>query len=524
MRNGRQSKTAVGALADFHWLVSLIRRLRPDLCKLFRCRSSISLEFARWLAYAGRGEYRALRQCPEYARLFDSTLGIFNISPLEALIYLERADVRAAYPLPEKREDYRRWFYLHGVDEHNLFETLGEEGKRRYWAAHGQKARIETVLEPATQVASPQFGVNLVGYAYGELGIGEDLRMTARALQAAGVPFGIINFPPGKEIPQNEMSMARHVGADAPYGINIFCLTALETGRYFAEQGADLFKCRFNIGYWPWELARWPQEWRDLTKLVDEVWVSSRHIYDALAPVCDKPVLIMPLAVDCSGVSGLGRSDYGLPADDYLFCFSFDLNSSIWRKNPGACLAAFQTAFPKGALPCGRRPGLVIKCHKPARANADWDALKKAAQGDARIHIVEQTLTRPDLLALYRACDCYVSLHRAEGYGRGLAEALLLGLEVIATGYSGNVDFCRAAEGAHLARYKLIPVRAGQYPYGGGQSWAQADIGHAAELMRQCAASGKKGHAGDDFEFTLANAGKRYARRLRLLWQSGTTA
>lgn len=147
------------------------------------------------------------------------------------------------------------------------------------------------------------------------------------------------------------------------------------------------------------------------------------------------------MAVEVGGISDLGRKDFNLPEDACLFCFSFDLNSSIHRKNPRACLNAFQKAFPVNEV-TERPVGLVIKCHKPKRANEQWDRLKEAAERDHRIFIVEETLSRPDLLALYKSCDCYLSLHRAEGFGRGMAEALLPGLEVIATGYSGNVDYC----------------------------------------------------------------------------------
>lgn len=185
----------------------------------------------------------------------------------------------------------------------------------------------------------------------------------------------------------------------------------------------------------------------------------------------------MPLAVEVGGISDLGRKDFNLPEDACLFCFSFDLNSSIHRKNPRACLKAFQKAFPVDEV-TERPVGLVIKCHKPKRANEQWDRLKEAAERDHRIFIVEETLSRPDLLALYKSCDCYLSLHRAEGFGRGMAEALLPGLEVIATGYSGNVDHCRGNPAAHLVDYKLVPVKKDEYPYGEGQCWAEAARGY----------------------------------------------
>ena len=139
------------------------------------------------------------------------------------------------------------------------------------------------------------------------------------------------------------------------------------------------------------------------------------------------------------------------------------------------------------------------------------------AAKDARIHIVEGTLPRAELLALYQACDCFLSLHRAEGFGRGLAEALQLGLHVIATGYSGNADFCRAPH-ADLVRYRLIKVKKGQYPYGEGQVWAEADVEHAAELMRVFVARKSKTlERTDSPAFSAAVVGKRYRRRLQAI-------
>lgn len=112
---------------------------------------------------------------------------------------------------------------------------------------------------------APAFGVNLIGFAFGELGIGEDLRMAAQACDAAGVPFKVLNIDPGKHLRQADRLLAPHCTddvAELPYAINLFCLTAADTQRVYAERGAALFDGRHNIGWWPWELPVWPQRWR----------------------------------------------------------------------------------------------------------------------------------------------------------------------------------------------------------------------------------------------------------------------
>lgn len=451
------------------WIVSLIERLRPDLCKMFPKQGDrFRPGFTGWLVTSGMREYRSLIEDSELREYLNEVDGQTGLNRLIALVYASRPDVQAAFPLDNGIGSIENWFVRHGIQEHGLLPLIrGPEQQ-----THGTMKR--------------EFGVNLIGYVYGQLGIGEDLRMAARSLLAANVPVTLIDFPPGKDIPKNDYSMLAHVSKVGPYAYNIFCMTALEHGRYFAEHGKAQIQGRYNIGYWPWELSRWPDDWKDLTRLVDEVWVSTQHTYDALAPVSDVPVFIMPMAVELGEVTSFksrtkAREFFRLPSKAKLFCFSFDLNSSIHRKNPQACVDAFLKAFPADKFSADQ-VGLVIKAHRPTKRHAAWEKLKALAVDDKRIHIIEGTFSRPDLLALYKCCDCFLSLHRAEGFGRGIAEALQLGLHVITTGYSGNVDFCHTAQ-VDLVRYALVKVKKGQYPYGDGQVWADADVDHAAMLM-----------------------------------------
>ena len=136
------------------------------------------------------------------------------------------------------------------------------------------------------------------------------------------------------------------------------------------------------------------------------------------------------------------------------------------------------------------------------------------AATDDRIHIVEDTLDRPELLALYKSCDCFLSLHRAEGFGRGIAECMQLGLHVITTGYSGNLDFCQPPE-ADLVDYSMIWVGKNEYPYGEGQVWAEPDVNHAADLMRNFVASGRDAPQRKEWpEFSPKVVGDHYQQRL----------
>lgn len=512
---------------------ALILLLRPDL------RSSLAFDltenldrFVAWLVTSGLREYRALGEDPVFLEELRRRGGPDQLflTGLQLAIWNARPDVRRNFPLPDKVRGFLSWFYTYGLTEHEYWYGLvDDEQKMILSLPEPWHSRVRTMIrraQPSEEIlpfASRPFGVNVIGYAYGQLGIGEDARMAARALLAVGLPMTMLNFPPGTDVPQNDRSMAEHVSQSGAFAFNFFCMTAEENGRYYAERGRLQFRDRYSIGYWPWELSKWPKDWEMMLDLVDEVWVSTQHSYDALAPVCSKPLLVMPMAVELGSVAEFAsrkkaRRHFGLAEKATLFCFSFDMNSSVHRKNPQACVDAFLAAFEKADF-AAAAVGLVIKAHKPTLRNRAWEKLKRLAARDDRIRIIEATLPRPELLALYQACDCFVSLHRAEGFGRGLAEALQLGLHVITTGYSGNIDFCHAPH-ADLVDYRLINVRKGQYPHGEGQVWAEPDIAHAALLMRNFALGGRHKRRRTEWPgFAPVSVGQRYRARLEAIWQ-----
>ena len=502
------------------WIIGLIRHLRPELCHKFPIKNQLDIDkFEGWLVTSGILEYSALLEDNDFKKSLTKFDQNTELTRLQLLIYCVRSDIQHAYPLPKNHHQFLIWFYKYGIKEHNLwaFLSIKEQQRLLNLDKHLVKPKVETIPSKFP------FGVNLIGYAHGQLGIGEDLRMAAKSLKAIDTPFSVLNFPPGKDIPQNDESMLPYIKENAPYAINLFCLTPLEHARFYAERGKKLIEGRYNIGYWPWELSQWPKDWLTLTCLVDEVWVSTQHIYDALSPVSPVPVLIMPMTVELGGISTKKRHDFGLPEDDKLFCFSFDLNSSIHRKNPQACINTFLQAFPltKQSLLNEEKVGLVIKVHPPKGKNEEWENLKKLAKRDKRIYIVEETLSRPDLLALYQSCDCFLSLHRAEGFGRGIAEAMQLGLHIITTGYSGNVDFCQNnLSQIDLVNYRLIPVNEGEYPYFKNQVWADIKMSHAIQLMKkfviknQCKRNRNLTHFSN---FNAKIVGKRYKDRFNII-------
>ena len=401
---------------------------------------------------------------------------------------------------------------------------------------HSKRLRLKRWLNrlrrPTNPIQQQQAGINLVGYASYALGIGEDLRTTYAALQAAKVPLAVLDFAPGGDFSnRRDFTLNPVVQKQAPFATTLVCLSPEEMLRLVdTPLGHQVLPGRYVIGYWPWELPRWPRSWLPALRHVDEIWVSSNHIAEALQPHTNKPLKVMPLCVESPGVPiqpltcqerQQARQHFGLNPDATLFCFSFDLNSWIERKNPWGCIHAFQQAFPP-ALVGGKRTdvGLVIKTHKPQHPNRDWEALKTLCALDARIQLIETTLERQQLLQLYGCCDGFLSLHRAEGFGRGLAEAFQLGLDVVATHWSGNTDFCHGPL-AHPISTNLIPVPPGAYPHWPDQHWADPDLDQAAMALRTIATRRQQHGPPEPAEsesyrhqFSARSCGTQYRQRL----------
>jgi glycosyltransferase involved in cell wall biosynthesis len=274
--------------------------------------------------------------------------------------------------------------------------------------------------------------------------------------------------------------------ASAPYDTNVFCLTAFETARFYLEHGPGLFAGRRNIGWWPWELPVWPANWLPAFQLVDEIWAASRFTQQAylqaMGPGLELPVRLMPLPVSVARRAPCKRQKFRLPARQFLFLYLFDANSWWSRKNPQGALKAFQRAFPAD----DNTVGLVFKVSHGDSKDRCYRQFAAECAKDPRVHLLSGVMDRPDVLGLMDACDAYVSLHRAEGFGRTLAEALLLGKPVVGTGYSGTTDFLDETTGFPV-RFKPKRVRQGDYAFvvdTDGAWWAEPTLAHAAAQMQ----------------------------------------
>jgi glycosyltransferase involved in cell wall biosynthesis len=345
---------------------------------------------------------------------------------------------------------------------------------------------------PAAEPMRP--GALLIGYPKAESGVGQALRGLAHACRAASVPFGIFEY--GLATGPADDSLADDITPSANLSCNIFCMNADQWPVARAVLG-NILTPRYNILRPFWELAKLPSPWAmELTHL-DEIWAPTRFVAGAFAAAGARRVEIIPVPVLVKPDPSLDRAAFGLPERRFLFFFFLDFASFIARKNPEGVIAAFKRAFPAGT----ENVGLAIKIHGTS-SSGDGRASFAEQTADPRIFVIDKTLRRQQVDTLMGLSDCFVSLHRSEGFGLGMAEAMALGKPVIGTDYSGNTDFLTEATGFPVA-YRLIAVPPGAYPGYEDQVWAEPDLEQAAWLMRQVVA-GNGGMA------ERADAGRRY--------------
>lgn len=320
--------------------------------------------------------------------------------------------------------------------------------------------------------------VNVVGYLRSESGVGQAARAVVTGLDAAGavvLPVHPHDVPPSRQ----DVAFATVAPERAGFPVNLLCVTAFETPGFAASVGPAFFAGRHTIGLWWWEVDVFPDFMCDAFAHVDEVWVGSEHIARAIGPHAGStPVTVVRVPVVAPPPHTAGRAALGLP-DGHLFLTTFGYYSSVVRKNPMAVIAAFTEAFAPG-----EGPALVVKCIDHEAHPAEHARMQELADAHPDVHLMPGYVSEAEMAALVAASDTVVSLHRAEGFGFVPAEAMALGKPVIATRYSGNLDYMTDAN-AFLVDAELVPIGPEGVPYPAEGHWAQPDVQQAAALMRR---------------------------------------
>jgi glycosyltransferase involved in cell wall biosynthesis len=350
---------------------------------------------------------------------------------------------------------------------HRLWRQLPAR-PRRALLAHAAALMAPSITRPAPAAAH--------GIA------GEGARLMLRALSGLGVsswPVDVGAALPASSGGERCASVAPPDGAPLVVHVNAPLLPLA-----LRHLPRGVVRGRRVIGYWAWELPTLPPDWRAGARFVHEVWVPSRFTATALETLLPGRVRVVPHPVAAAPPepAPLDRTAFGLPDDAVVVLVSFNLASSLERKNPLGAIAAFRAAF-------GERSDrlLLLKIGHPGHFPADFERLRTAVAGVPNIRLDTTPLPRADSHALTRAADIILSLHRSEGFGLVAAEAMLLGRPVIATAWSGNMDFMDETSAA-LVGYRLIPARDPRGVFeADGAEWADPVLGDAVAQLRRLA-------------------------------------
>jgi GT2 family glycosyltransferase/glycosyltransferase involved in cell wall biosynthesis len=321
---------------------------------------------------------------------------------------------------------------------------------------------------------SRPYGINLYGFFNTISGLGSNARSCARAIEHAGIPLNKISIPSWAE-PVAKRSLREF----APYRVNLFLQNADMLTRFFNAYGTDVLKGAYNIGCWSWELPSARADWHHLYRYLDEVSGPSDFCRHAIKSITNLPVMRLPMVVEgLEDKTIYPREYFDLPPGVFVFCYIFDVSSYLDRKNPFCLIEAFKREFGNSADVL-----LYLKYFNSKHDEANVRAIEEAVAGAQNIRTYSGIMDENEIVSLQNSIDCLVSPHRSEGFGYNLVEAMYLGKPVIATRYSGNLDYMRD-DNSYLIDSKLMPISLTVGPYVRGHVWADPSIDHLCHLMR----------------------------------------
>ena len=322
------------------------------------------------------------------------------------------------------------------------------------------------------------FSINICGYLQAELGVGEVGRILARAADHAGINYSTLTST--RTLNRQNFGFQERTSGESAF-INLIAINADQMKIWAQDVGAEVVEGRYNIGVWSWELEDFPEIFDEAFSFVDEIWANSEFTQRAISKRTSKPVLAVPFHVETKNLAAIEKLDrvpLGILPNDEYFLFMCDFLSDLDRKNPLGLIEAFKIAFAPNS-----GPKLIVKTINGEVRREDLETVRRATDNRADIIVYDGYLDKSQRTALIAECLSYVSLHRSEGYGLTMAEAMSLSKPVIATGYSANCEFM-SSDDSLLIPFELVSTKGNPtYPY--DSHWAAPNIGSAAESMRK---------------------------------------
>lgn len=343
-----------------------------------------------------------------------------------------------------------------------------------YW-----KLRYYMVPIRPYQKGTYPFGINLAGYVRAEMGLGQSCRCMAQGMKAAKIPFSVIDYQHGPNARMGDSTWESEMHG-VQYGINVTVINADQMIHAKSRLGKTYWDKRYQIAHYAWELPEYPQEWAKISEMFDEIWTPSTFCTQAIAAAVNRPVYTMPYVITPKIQIERSRAYFGLPENKFLFLCMFDVSSVMERKNPKGTVEAFLKAFDAD----DEHVGLVIKVNDPRKDPWVSAYLEELKQKNKNICFINEVLTRSDVNALIKCCDCFVSLHRSEGFGLVMAEAMYFEKPVIATNWSANTDFMNADNSCPVA-YELTTIKQDYAVYKAGQIWAEPSVDACVYYMKK---------------------------------------
>lgn len=327
------------------------------------------------------------------------------------------------------------------------------------------------------------YGINLIGDIQAETGLGQSMRLLAFALDRNNIPFDVIQIDQLGDLSRNNKEWNHKIVDNPKYSINLIHINTNEWSRNYNKIQRSVLDYRYNIAYWLWELEKIPQKWIACIETVDEIWAPSDFVCNCFRKYSrEKNVRKIPYCIEIEQPVLYDRKYFGLPNEAFLYLIMYDLKSVGERKNPNGMISAFKMAYnPKEANQ--KKVGLILKVNHVENIK-DINDYQRELEGYKYIYFLTDNMTREEVEALEAVSDVLISLHRSEGFGLTLAEAMYLGTPVVSTNWSATTEFTDE-NNAGLVDYKMIEIKKKIGPYEKGNRWADSDIKMAAEHMKK---------------------------------------